>query len=122
MARGTFQTIWLLVSQIPEGRVATYGQIARMVGLPRGARTVGWALHSLPAGSGVPWHRVISAPGRIRRSGQEHEVALQRALLEAEGVEVGTGGTVSLERFGWDGLSGLEVEALLSQIDRDGQV
>lgn len=110
--RELFQRIWLVVSQVPRGRVATYGQIARMVGLPRGARTVGWALHSLPAGSEVPWHRVVSAPGRIQRKRPE-AAALQRALLEEEGVEVGPGDTISLERFGWEGLPPAEVAALL---------
>lgn len=112
---GLFQRIWLVVSQIPRGRVATYGQIARMVGLPRGARTVGWALHSLPAGSKVPWHRVIHAPGRLRRSGRPEAVALQRALLEEEGVEVGPEDTIALDRFGWEGLAPAEVAALLEK-------
>jgi len=119
MAAGTFEKVWLLVFQIPPGRVATYGQIARMAGMPQGARTVGWALASLPPGSRVPWHRVISAPGCIPRFGRKELRDLQRALLESEGVEVEAGGMISLQRFGWEGLSPPEVEALFSPIDKD---
>ncbi|MFB0536550.1 MAG: MGMT family protein, partial [Anaerolineae bacterium] len=55
-----FSRVYRLVSMIPRGKVASYGQIARMLGSPRGARTVGWALHGLPEGTDVPWHRVIN--------------------------------------------------------------
>ena len=93
-----------------------------MLGNPRAARTVGWAMHSLPAGHDVPWHRVISSTGRVRVGAEEHAVALQRSLLEAEGVDVGPGNIVNLVRFGWDGLSPPEVDALMRGIDSDQEL
>jgi len=98
---GFFERVYRLVRQVPPGRVISYGAIARMLGHPRAARTVGWALHSLPEGSGVPWHRVINSRGRISLSRREHGADLQRALLEAEGVEFDERGTVDWDRFGW---------------------
>jgi methylated-DNA-protein-cysteine methyltransferase-like protein len=91
-----------VVSAIPEGRVATYGQVALLAGLPRRARLVGRALAALDDDSGVPWHRVINAQGRISsRGGSPHEY-FQRLLLEEEGVELDERGRIDLERFGWD--------------------
>jgi methylated-DNA-protein-cysteine methyltransferase related protein len=90
------------VRRIPRGRVATYGQIAALAGLPGHARQVGYALAALPAGSTVPWHRVVNAQGRIslRRDGPGAGVA-QRQRLEREGVPFDGAGRVSLARFGW---------------------
>jgi len=94
------EKIWGVVRKIPKGRVASYGQIARIAGLGRRARLVGYALHALPPGLPVPWHRVVNARGMIslRKAGGHHE--LQRKLLEAEGVEFRRG-AVDLGRFGW---------------------
>ncbi len=90
-----------MVRRIPRGRVATYGQIAELAGLEGHARQVGYALHALPSGSNVPWHRVINARGEIspRTSGDSHE--LQRLLLEAEGIVIDTRGRLDLKRFRW---------------------
>lgn len=100
---GFFQQVWALVRQIPPGQVATYGQIAEILESPRAARTVGWALHSLPEGSGVPWHRVINREGRISTSQHPQGHGEQRCLLEMEGVEFDERGHVSLQAYGWDG-------------------
>jgi len=96
-----FERVYRLVRQVPPGKVTSYGALSRMLGHPRAARTVGWALHSLPEGSDVPWHRVINSQGRVSTSCREHAADLQRALLEAEGVEFDADGTVDWERFGW---------------------
>jgi len=89
------------VRRVPKGRVTTYGTIAELAGLEGHARQVGYAMHDLPSGSNVPWHRVVNARGEIRpRSrGDSHE--LQRMLLEAEGVEFDLKGTIDLKLFGW---------------------
>ena len=88
-----------VVSRIPRGRVATYGQIARLAGLPRQARLVGYALHALPAGTSVPWQRVVNAQGAISvRSGRDTN---QRSLLEREGVRFDSRGRISLDSFQW---------------------
>jgi methylated-DNA-protein-cysteine methyltransferase-like protein len=92
--------VYAAVRAIPRGRVATYGQVAAMVGVPRGARAVGWALRALPAGArpAVPWHRVVGAGGRISpRAGPGPEV--QRRRLRAEGVAF-RGAAVDLRRHG----------------------
>ena len=80
------------MAAIPRGRVATYGQIARLAGLGGQARRVGYALAALPSGSRVPWHRVVNAAGRISpRSGDRGMETLQRRMLEREGVVFGAG-------------------------------
>lgn len=93
--------IYGVVRQIPRGRVATYGQVAELAGLEGQARQVGYALHALPSGLRIPWHRVINARGEVspRSTGDSHE--LQRALLESEGVEFDAKGRIDLERFGF---------------------
>lgn len=96
-----FARVWTLVRQIPRGRVATYGQVAALLGLPRGARAVGWALRALPdeLDGRVPWHRVVAAGGRISpRPGPGAD--LQRRLLRGEGVRFERG-AVALGRHAW---------------------
>ena len=94
-----------VVRRIPRGRVATYGQVAELAGLEGHARQVGYALHTLPESSDVPWHRVVNARGEIspRGAGDSHE--LQRMLLEAEGVVFDDAGRVDLRRYRWAGAS-----------------
>jgi methylated-DNA-protein-cysteine methyltransferase-like protein len=81
--------------------VATYGQIASLADLPGHARLVGYALHSLPEGSNVPWQRVINAKGEISLRTDGGWGGLQRGLLESEGVVFDSKGRVSLSRFRW---------------------
>jgi methylated-DNA-protein-cysteine methyltransferase-like protein len=109
---GFFEQVYHLVRRVPRGRVTSYGAIARILGHPRAARTVGWALHSLPEGSDVPWHRVINSQGCIPATSREHAADLQRALLEAEGVEFDERGVVDWQRFGWEGPPWPEIERL----------
>lgn len=91
--------IFALVRRIPRGRVATYGQIARILGHPRAARQIGYALHGCP--DNVPWHRVINAKGRISLPMDSTAGIRQRRLLYNEGVGF-LGGQVDLKRHGWD--------------------
>lgn len=97
----TFEAIYAVVVQIPKGQVATYGQVARLAGLGRGARQVGYALHALPARSAVPWQRVINARGEVSRRAEPGMDGAQRSLLEKEGVDFGPNGRVDLAEFGW---------------------
>jgi len=96
-----YALIWAWIQKIPRGRVATYGQIAALAGLEGHARQVGYALHNLPDGADVPWHRVINAQGEIspRSAGDSHE--LQRLLLEAEGIAIDMRGRIDLARYRW---------------------
>lgn len=97
----SYKRIYRMVKRIPRGRVATYGQIATLAGLDGHARQVGYALHSLPDRSDIPWHRVINAKGEVspRSASDSHE--LQRMLLEEEGVVFSMDGKVSLAKFRW---------------------
>ena len=93
--------IYRVVSSIPRGRVATYGQIASLAGAPRHARQVGYALYDLPSGSELPWHRVINARGEVSPRSEPGWDRFQRQLLEAEGVEF-RGSRVNLARYRWE--------------------
>jgi methylated-DNA-protein-cysteine methyltransferase-like protein len=91
-----------VVARIPRGRVATYGQIAALAGLPRQARLVGYAMHGLPDGSRLPWHRVINAQGKVSsRSAPGPSEGLQRHLLEEEEVVFSLNGCIDLRRYRW---------------------
>lgn len=96
-----WERFYAVIRQIPRGRVATYGQIAKLAGNPRHARQVGYALNALKDGSRVPWHRVINASGRISARSDPGWVNLQLRMLEDEGIEFGPGDRVSLVRYGW---------------------
>ena len=99
----SYEQIYETVCQIPSGRVASYGQIAELAGLPRRARQVGYALAALPESrDDVPWHRVINAQGQVSPRHQPGYEDLQRMMLEAEGVFFDVSGRVSFRRFGWD--------------------
>ena len=111
-----FDRVYRVARLIPAGRVATYGQIARLAGAPRGARMVGWAMNGVSEADDVPWQRVVNAQGQISlRAGAGGE--LQRVLLEDEGVEFGINGRIDLREFGWEVDDPLEIEALLEDID-----
>jgi methylated-DNA-protein-cysteine methyltransferase-like protein len=100
-ATDTYRRLYAVVAKVPRGRVATYGQVAALAGLPRHARLVGYALNKLPAESDVPWHRVVNAKGQVspRANALGHE-DLQEQLLRREGVRF-VDGVIPLERFAW---------------------
>lgn len=99
----TYAQIYAIVRRIPEGAVATYGQIAKLAGIPRHARRVGYALAALTGQNEaeVPWHRVINAKGAISRRSTPGFEDLQRALLEGEGVVFDAAGLVDLSLYRW---------------------
>jgi len=101
-AEGFFQKVYELVKLIPEGRVATYGQIAAALGDIRHARIVGWAMHVCP--DGVPWHRVVNAQGKLSTGHLHGDINLQRLLLEDEGITFDSDGRIDLNVYGWHGL------------------
>ena len=82
----TFQKIYEVVKAIPEGKVATYGQVAAAAGNPRWSRVVGYALHSNPSPGEIPCHRVVRKDGRVASSFAFGGEDVQRMLLEGEGV------------------------------------
>jgi methylated-DNA-protein-cysteine methyltransferase-like protein len=102
--RKLFDLIYDTIRQIPEGRIASYGQISKIVGRCS-AQMVGFALAALrdtPNGPEVPWYRVVNSAGRVALTG-EYGINMQRSLLEQEGVEFDEDGVIDFYRFGWLG-------------------
>ncbi|MDD4080287.1 MAG: MGMT family protein [Eubacteriales bacterium] len=95
---GFSEQVYALVAQIPQGRVMAYGQMARMLGMPRAARMVGWAMRNCP--DRLPWQRVVMADGSIAGGGYRE---IRRAMLEAEGVPFLPDGRVDMAACQWNG-------------------
>ena len=98
---GMFEDFYNAVRQIPKGKVASYGFIARISGYPRASRQVGWALHQNPDQSGIPCHRVVKKDGSLSESFVFGGVNVQESLLAGEGVVV-ENGRVDMKRFSID--------------------
>ncbi len=94
-----YEKFYAVVKRIPRGRVATYGQVAELAGLPGRARQVGYALHKTPEARELPWQRVLNAQGRVSLTGKGGTE--QQRLLEAEGVVFAEKGRLSLKRYRW---------------------
>lgn len=94
-----YQRIYRIARRVPEGRVTTYGWIARAAGC--GARQVGYAMAAVKPNDRVPWHRVVNREGRISPRGGGEGESRQRGRLEAEGVVFDASGRIDLDRFGW---------------------
>jgi len=99
MASKFTKQILKVVKMIPEGNVVSYGQVALMAGVPRGARQVGWILHQ--HGDQVPWWRVINNAGRISTKCIEHHASLQKEFLEKEGIKVTKKLNIDIEKYRW---------------------
>lgn len=95
------ERIWQVVHQIPKGKVASYGQVAKMADLPGYARYVGYVMKSLPSDSKLPWHRVVNARGRLSFVRDSREYQAQKSKLEAEGV-IFVNGQFSLTTYRWN--------------------
>lgn len=96
-----FENVYEAVQLIPRGKVATYGQIARMIGAPRSSRAVGYALHANPRPGVIPCHRVVNREGRLAPAFAFGGPEIQAQLLESEGVEVGKDFVVDLGKYLW---------------------
>lgn len=96
-----YDEVYQVVRAIPEGKVATYGQIARILGSPRAARAVGYALHDNPMPGIIPCHRVVNRYGSLTRSFAFGGIDIQKALLAKEGVFCDENYIVDLEKYGW---------------------
>jgi methylated-DNA-protein-cysteine methyltransferase-like protein len=99
-----YRAIYAVVRRIPRGRVATYGQVAELAGIPGGARVAGAAMKVSSSAGRLPWQRVIGKAGRNRGRIAIHDpvgAAVQRQLLDEEGVSIGETGLVALDRYGW---------------------
>lgn len=102
-----YDIIYTVIRQIPAGKVASYGQISRIVGRCS-AQMIGFALAALgrqPNAEDVPWQRVVNAKGRISPHGYGFGTNMQRVLLEEEGIVFNLEGEIDFDKFGWDGIS-----------------
>lgn len=97
-----FQQVHEIVAKIPEGKVATYGQIATILGKPRNARVVGWAMRATSGKMNLPCHRVVNKKGELAPEYVFGGKAVQRFLLENEGITFTKEGNVDLEKHLWD--------------------
>jgi methylated-DNA-protein-cysteine methyltransferase-like protein len=96
-----FEHVWSIVAKIPRGKVTTYGAIARALGSPGAARTVGWAMRAASARSGLPCHRVVNVRGELSPEDVFGGPGVQRSLLESEGVTFDMQGRVDMKRRLW---------------------
>lgn len=96
------QSVWKVVSEIPSGHVLTYGEVARLSGMPKAARRVSQALRRAPKNLNVPWHRVINSQGKISFPEDSSGWLRQKDMLEEEGI-VFLKGKINLEQFGYRG-------------------
>jgi methylated-DNA-protein-cysteine methyltransferase-like protein len=99
-----YRSIYAVVRRIPRGRVATYGQVAELAGIPGGARVAGAAMKTSKPGDRLPWQRVIGKAARNRGRIAIHDpvgAAVQRQLLGDEGIDIGDTGLIALDRYGW---------------------
>lgn len=103
MKHSFYEKVYDLVKKIPRGRVTSYGNLATLLGHPRAARAVGYALNALPKHSlqSVPWQRVINSQGKISFKGDAIRAGLQRKILEDEGILFDADGRVDFSTFGW---------------------
>jgi methylated-DNA-protein-cysteine methyltransferase-like protein len=102
--RQLYTRIYKVVRKIPRGAVATYGQVAELAGIPGGARVAGAAMKTSSPADQLPWQRVIGKAGKLRGRIAIHDpvgAAIQRNLLEQEGIRVGDTGLVALDEYGW---------------------
>ena len=97
-----YQKMLLVIREIPQGRVATYGQIAWIVGAAS-PRMAGYALGGLPADTDIPWQRVVNSHGGISPRGDPLATDRQRKRLAGEGIQFLADGRIDLERYGWAG-------------------
>ncbi|MCX6084762.1 MAG: methylated-DNA--[protein]-cysteine S-methyltransferase [Caldiserica bacterium] len=96
-----FGRVWSLAATVPRGKVTTYGAIARALGSPGAARTVGWAMRATPAESSVPCHRVVKMTGELSPEETFGGPGVQRSLLESEGVTFDAQGCVDMKHHLW---------------------
>jgi methylated-DNA-protein-cysteine methyltransferase-like protein len=97
----SYNEIYEVIARIPPRRVATYGQIAELAGIPGQPRRIGYALSALSSGSSIPWHRVINAKGMISFRLGTGPDKLQRRLLKREGILFDSSDRIDLSRFQW---------------------
>lgn len=121
MSGNFYEQVYAVVRRVPCGKVTSYGRVAKMLGRPRAARAVGFALNALkgkqddPAIEAVPWQRVINSQGRISIVNREFSAQKQADLLRSEGVEVSDDLRINLDKYLWAGLHLVEIDDILGE-------
>lgn len=119
-ASNFYEQVYAVVHRIPRGKVTSYGRVAQMLGRPRAARAVGYALNALkdkakqPAYANIPWQRVVNSQGRISIVNREYGAQYQAELLREEGVVVSQDLRIDLDIYLWEGLHLVEIDDILS--------
>lgn len=119
MSSNFYEQVYAVVRRIPRGKVTSYGRVAEMLGRPRAARAVGYALNGLkdkkgqPAYDDIPWQRVINSQGRISIVNREYGAQMQADLLRSEGVAVSDDLRIDLDTYLWDGLHLVELDDIV---------
>lgn len=101
-AANFYEAVYALVRRIPRGRVMTYGQIATILGAPRAARAVGYAMRASGRHQNVPWQRVINSKGQISARSEVERPIIQKMLLESEDIAFDENESCDLERYRWE--------------------
>lgn len=113
-----YEQVYAVVRRIPRGKVTSYGRVAQMLGRPRAARAVGYALNALKDKDDqlakVPWQRVVNSQGRISIVNREHSAQHQAELLREEGVVVSPDLRIDLNIYLWEGLHLVEIDDILN--------
>ena len=97
-----FEQVYEIVAQIPEGKIATYGQIATILGTPKNARIVGWAMRAAPAEMKLPCHRVVNKKGLLSPSHAFGDKSIQRVMLEMEGITFNNEDCINIKKHFWN--------------------
>jgi len=105
--KGFFQKVYELVSQIPSGKVATYGQIATLLGDGKKARVVGWAMKAAPEELKLPCHRVVNKLGELAPDYAFGDKSVQRTILKYEGITFLRDGKINMQKHLWQGISNI---------------
>jgi methylated-DNA-protein-cysteine methyltransferase-like protein len=111
------QKIITVIAMVPKGKVASYGQIAKLAGSPGAARQVVWTLHSSSKKYKLPWHRIINAQGKIGL--KDIYGNRQKLLLEKEGIAVDHYGKIDIETFGWNPLISRVKKVLKQKLSKE---
>ncbi|EQA35617.1 methylated-DNA--[protein]-cysteine S-methyltransferase, TIGR00589 family [Leptospira inadai serovar Lyme str. 10] len=98
-----YEEVYKITKRVPRGRITSYGRIAVLLGKPRAARAVGYALNAIPKDreQKIPWQRVINSQGKISFRGDSHRAILQRKILQSEGIEFDQNDRTDFRKFGW---------------------
>jgi methylated-DNA-protein-cysteine methyltransferase related protein len=108
-----------LIKKIPEGKVATYGQIAKLAGKPQGSRGVAWILHSSSKTHSLPWQRVLGSKGKISFPPSSSHYSRQMRLLKKEGVVFGDQDQIDLAKYQWKKKVNVAKDGRLPRMFRD---